>query len=267
MKYPDYIDESKMFFDQYGRRVPPTGMQSSIVTADPSHHFDQPEKIDFTERLSRLQTMLRLKKPIMSAAQFEDQAALLKEYIQTLPGCANIFNGIHLPITAHRLRIEDIGQTLERSLLPAVKRSYISQFPNRWFKNHRQGEIKGKIKVVDESRYDIFLSKLKTSPLIWWYFPSALQGFGIEADREQMRTLPSDFILTGPVSMSFAFIMYPDVLARDNMVPLSDCAAVQWLSPEYSLYFYHCDSNRLVFDFGRLHSCGFFSGGILVLPA
>ncbi|KKW42665.1 MAG: hypothetical protein UY92_C0004G0001, partial [Candidatus Magasanikbacteria bacterium GW2011_GWA2_56_11] len=242
----------------------PPGMKSNVVDANRAYRFNQPEKIDYAARLAHLQAMLRFKKPIMSPAEFEDQAARAREQIESLPGCANVFSGVHLPVCAPRYPMKDIGKSLDRFLLPAVGRSYGAQFPDRKFKNWRSGELMRQVTVVPESRYATFVGEIRKSPLVWWHFPRALQGFSIGADREQMAALPTQFILAGPVSTSFACIMYPDVLCRDGRVQALDCAAVQWRGPERSLCFNPSDS-KLGFGGGSLSAGEYCSGGVLVL--
>ena len=96
--------------------------------------------------------------------------------------------------------------------------------------------------------------------------PEYLQGFSVHADREQMSSLPEQFLLGGALEAAACYIAYPDVLARDGNTPLLDLAAMQWQSADYSLYFYAGDGYAS-FDHGTTldGAAGDCAGGLVVL--
>ena len=130
--------------------------------------------------------------------------------------------------------------------------------------NYRKGDLGGKVSVVDGSRHDQLISRMKEGLVIGLHFPNPLQGFSINASREQMSTLPEGFILSG-MDTPIAMVMYPDILARDWDTPGLNLA-LQWQSAGYSLYFWACGGSL---GFGRTAglagASGSYSGGLLFL--
>lgn len=136
--------------------------------------------------------------------------------------------------------------------------------------------MSGKVSVVDGSRHDQLIDRMKESQVIGLHFPNPLQGFSINASREQMSTLPpvrrsqsgeggEGFILSG-MDAPIAMAMYPDILARGYNTPGLDLAALQWQSAGSSLYL-GTHGDGLVFrGTGPLaFACGYYSGGLLFL--
>jgi len=164
------------------------------------------------------------------------------------------------------METDDVGAELER-YLEAVSRSYIKAFGNREFYNYRKGTLASDVSVIDSSHHNQLIERMKREPVIGIHFPNSLQGFSINASREQMATLPKGFILSG-LDTAIAMLMYPDVLARDYRTPGLYLAAFSRRSANYSFCFVVVeDVSRL--DFGRTDSPSnandSYSSGLLFL--
>lgn len=149
--------------------------------------------------------------------------------------------------------------------LLAVNHSYKQEFPDRKFNNLRQGTLAGQVNMVDVSRHKQLIERAKKKPVVGLYFPNPLQGFSVDASREQMNDLPEGFYLSG-LDTVIAMIMYPDILARDVKIPGLYLTALQYKSPEYYLYF-KANDDKLSFGATDYLSVagGSYSGGLSFL--
>lgn len=251
----------KPWLDHTGRRIPAPGMKA----ADENRSFNVVQsKLDYAERVARFESGFQCKQGI-TAAEFEDRIGLVMLRLAKDERLASlILQRVYLPILIPQTETSlDYGTLLETIFLPAVEREYKWQFSGRIFKNYRAGELTGRVKVVEKS-HQILLDAIYRGPMVALYFPNALQGFSIPADREQMKDLPKDLLLCGVIDTATALVGYPDVLARDYQTPGLDCAAVQWQSGRHSLYFRAYD-DQLKFDYRYLDAYGSYSGGFGVL--
>ena len=141
-----------------------------------------------------------------------------------------------------------------------------SFFPKRNFNNYRKGKLEKQVTIVPGSRHEQLVAAMAKGVVVGIYFPNCLQGFSVYADREQMATLPEQFLLAGGFEASACMIAYPDVLARDNNTPLLDLAALQWQSAGYSLCF-NADGDCAYFGSrsGLGSTYGNYAGGLVVL--
>ncbi len=257
------VEKALPFFDHTGRRIP-QGLKAKVVDPDRSFHLVQPEKIDYFERLCRLADAFQVQAADSSSARFfEDQAQGILDGLHRDERLAGLTKAVWLPIMILQIdAISDYGSTIEQSLIPAVESSYKKEFSGRTFTNHRKNDLARKVKVVDDSHARL-VADLAKGQVIGVYFPNALQGFSITADREQISGLPDFVSLAGGVDTLTGLTMYPDVLARDQHTPGLDMAALQWQSQRYSLST-RADDDRLGFDGGDLGARGRYSGGLFV---
>ena len=255
----------KKLFDKHGRRIP-EGLSARVCDADRDFRLNQPEleqDFDYASRIMRLHGCLGVDTGII-AEQFKQETERLLALIRDNSHIANIASGIWLPVVLPQLTTDDLGTTLEQ-YLEGVGKSYAKTFSDRKFYNHRKGVLAGEVSFVDGSRHEQLIVKMKQGPVMGIHFPNPLQGFSINASREQMSTLPEGFILSGmdtPVAME----MYPDILVCNWSTPSLDLAALSWRSAGYSLGF-GADDAGLVFggagDLAYADDC--YSGGLLFL--
>lgn len=248
-------------FDKTGRRIKPKDLEASICDPNKDFYVEQP-KIDYTDRLCRGFEGTGLV-PFMSLADFAGDADALINELKNDEQYKNLLKGPYFPIIIPKSQLTDLGAMTEE-LVGAAEKAYKKQFPNRPFTNYRKGDLKGKVSIIPGSRYSQLFDKLKQESVVGIYFPTALQGYSVDAQREQMSTLPERFILSGPLDAAMAFTMYSDVLGRDGNTPLYDCSAVQWQSSEYSLHFSAYDDDAgFGSGSGLSDAYGRCSGGLL----
>ncbi len=259
-------------FDKNGRRLPDKNLKNAVCGPNKDFYLKQPplETLDdLGGRLIRFQESFH-PGPFISAAEFQGKAEELLGEIRNSENLANLLNGVHLPIILPKLgEFEDYGETLEKVFLPAVKSAYEKQFPDRKFHNYRENDLKGKVSIIEESRHEKLIEKMKQDYVIGIYFPNPLQGFSVLASREQMTTLLESFLLSGGFDSASAQAMYPDVLARDYHTPGYDLSALHWQSSDYSSDFKAFD-DRLFFGsraslgdaYGRYSSSLLFFGSV-----
>ena len=268
-------DAIRLLFNNHGRRIP-EGLQTNVCDADRNFRLDQPkldEEVNFANRILRLHDCLGINTEV-TAEQLKAETERLLIIIRKNFQIANVANGVYLPVVLPKLVTDDLGAELEL-YLAGVANSYAKTFGDRKFYNHRKGILANEVSIVDGSRHDQLVSRMKEGPVIGLHFPNPLQGFSIHASREQMSTLPpvrrsqngeggEGFILSG-MDIPIAMAMYPDILARDYNTPGLDMAALQWQSAVYSLNF-RAFGGRLGFGTGDLaHASGDYSGGLLFL--
>jgi len=261
----EFKEVVKKFFDKHGQRIP-EGLQANVCDANRSFRLDQPKldmETDFANRILRLHGCLSIDTEV-TAEQLMAETERLLAIIMENPQIANITNGICLPVVLPKLVTDDLGAELEM-YLAGVNNSYKKAFSDRSFNNYRKGDLSDKVSFVDGSRHDQLIERMKEGLVIGLHFPNPLQGFSINADREQMSTLPEGFILSGMDTL-ITMVMYPDILARDYNTPGLDLAALQWQSADDSLFF-RANDGTLVFGVaGDLaYADGHFSGGLLFL--
>ena len=263
----EFKDVVKKFFDKHGRRIP-KGLKANACDANANRNFrlDQPklgEEVDFANRITRLHGCLDVNTGV-TAEQFKVETERLLAIIRDNTQVANITNGVWLPVVLPKLITDDLGAELGL-YLEAVGNSYTKTFSDRKFYNHCKGTLGGNVSIIDGSRYDQLIERMKQGPVIGIHFPNPLQGFSINAQREQMSTLPEGFILSG-LDTAIAMVMYPDILACKYNTPGLDLPALQWQSVDYSLNFWAYDV-----ELGFVHTDDLafaaddYSGGLLFL--
>lgn len=253
----------KKRFDHAGRRIPPREeLEAPVRDSDRSFHLVQPP-FDYAVRLQQLADVGL--EPGITAAGFKSRTEAILARVREDETIANLLNGVYLPLVIPQTVVTDLGQTTE-TFVTAAKRSYERQFPDRSFTNCRAGELAKQVKVVEGSRYERLVTAIAAGPVVGLYFPNPLQGFSVDAQREQMSSLPDDFILSGPLDIAAGWMMYPDVVGRDFKTPVNDCSAVSWQLPQYSLC---CGAHGGGAKFGNGDGLGdaygVCSGGLLLL--
>lgn len=250
-----------LLFDRHPCRIKPRGLVASVCNPNWSFHLVRPA-LDHNERLARASEYHRADTAI-SVSEFQERTEAAHAKAMALPGCVNLAKAVRLPLCFPKTEIADLGQITE-DFVTAAGKSYCRQFPNRSFKNYRQGDLAGQVSIVSGSRYEQFIQALTQSAVVANYYPNPLQGYSVDAQREQMASLPEGFILSGPLDTAMGWVMYPDVLARDFKTPGYDCSAVQWQSSEFSLGFKACD-DEADFDYRADLSNAYddYSGGLL----
>ena len=127
----------------------------------------------------------------------------------------NILNGVWLPICLPKLELEDIREATG-FYIQAVIQAYKNAFPNRKFRNRLDRDAD--VCLWPETGQEELIKLMRQGPVIGLYFPSALQGFSVHAQIEQMEDLPQGFYLSG-LDTFIAMAMYIETMARDYHTP------------------------------------------------
>lgn len=281
LQLKDKPKPSELLFDKNGFPIKPTVLKARTTKPNTGYYFNTPS-INVDERLGRIVQYLGIE-PFITAREFADRFAAIIKRIETDETTAKLLKSPWLPFALPQMNVnwtfagkpvvqtaedngKDYGQVLDEKFLPAVEKSYRQQFPERPFTNYRKGELAGQTTIIEGSRHERLVEAMRQGVVVGVYFPSVLQGFSVDADRELMSSLPEQFLLAGALEAAACYIAYPDMLARDGKTPLLDLAAMQWQSSEYSLCFYSRGGRA---DFGLRSSLsvagGYCAGGLVVL--
>jgi len=213
---------TKKLFDGHGRRIPFDGMR--VFSEAPMFYYklNQP-KTDFGKILSNSQQFADIDLNI-TVESFESVCMGLKTRVQNEPLIGNLFSGVHFPFICPKVSLEeDMGTELEKITLPSVASSFKSAYPNLHCKATLQGgsQLSGELSVATDSRYEGFLEARRDGAVAGWYFPQALQGYDIESQRSQMKTLPlhEGLTLSGGSDVAAALVGSPDLLVNENDYP------------------------------------------------
>ena len=253
-------DFGKRLFDKYGRRVPEC-LQADVCDADRDFRVNQPKlgkEVDFANRITRLHRYLVDTK--VTGRQLKAETERLLAIVRSNSSVANIADGVWLPVVLPKFTTDSLDAELDL-YLGAVANSYAKTFGDRIFYSYDYRRIL--TMAVDGSRHSRLLKKMEQGPVIGIHFPTPLQGFSINASREQMPSLPEGFILSG-MDTFIAMVMYPDVLAKNKKTVGLQLAALQCQS--YSFAFKASDGGLLFGDAGYLGSAyGGYSSGLLFI--
>jgi len=223
--------------DKNGRMIPMADMKSAVCDPNRDFRLIQPrmvEEVDFANRILRLHGILEIDTGITGEQMLYAVRDLLT-ILKAVPRTANLLNATYLPIVIPKTEVGDIGTLIEQ-WIEGVGRSYKKSFGERIFSNYLKGSLEKAVSIVPESRHDRLVERMRREPIIGLYFPNPLQGFSVDADREQMTNLPEEFTLSG-LDAIVGMIMYPDVLARNWNTPGIDLAAFSFRSAGLSLCF------------------------------
>ncbi len=197
-------------------------------------------------------------------AEFEERTRWLKRRLGEEDEYRKLANGVCLPLVLGQYTSTNLGSNLEKTFIASAARSYCLDFPGRELVNYRKGKLADMVEIVEGTRHDRVIAKMAESPVYALYFPYALLGWSIPADRELIAMLPENFALTGGIDTATALAGYSYLLASNYRKPTLDCAAICWDNPNRSLFF-RPDDDELVFDRGRLSADENYAGGLLYL--
>ncbi len=221
-----------LVYDKNGRRIPPQGMKSSVCDANYGYCPTRLELLPFAAKLKLVREAFNDKSlTFVSVEQFVERINALVMKIEADATVLTVLKGAWYPFVIPGglgVTAANYGDKLDKVLVSAVARAYEKAFPNRPFHNNLKGQLSGEVTIWQGSRHERVLAAASKEPVVGIYFPTALQGYSINADREQMATLPEMFMLAGGLDTMCAMSMYAAELLRDNKTPCYDMAALDW---------------------------------------
>ncbi|MDA9701519.1 hypothetical protein N9V02_06675 [Prochlorococcus sp. AH-736-L23] len=148
---------------------------------------------------------------------FEKNLEELRKRIESNEDFKPILNSKYYPfIIPINYKKIDIGEQLEKELLPLVERSFKNEFPDCHFKITIQNNLPlcKKISISQISRYEELVKKNNKNVICGFYFPEALIGYDIPSQKEQMRDLPQfdGICISGALDICSALIGNPQML-------------------------------------------------------
>jgi len=229
------IKSEKALFDHTGRRIPPAGMKAKQIAPDGLFRLDPP-KLDNENDLAQRLAYFQLAFADAPALDLPTEFQRLKSAVAADERLANLLNGICLPIILPQINEDGFNYDAEfdRVFVPAAKTAYLTQFPNRTIRSGSTNLV-----TVVEASHGRLLERLFQTGLVALFFPGALHGFSLRAQREQMADpeLPGSIYLAGGFDTLAAVAMYPDVMARDGNTLIMYMPALRHNSDGCTLYF------------------------------
>ncbi len=283
LKIKEKTSKPSGLFNRHGFRIVPRGLKANTTKPNTGYNFTpQPlmSIFSYEERLARIVKYLGVGQ-FISAQDFANRSSAILKAIEGDEATAKLLKGVALPFVLPQMNVnwsfagkpveqtvedekKDLGIVIEE-FVDAAGKSYTDQF-QRPFTNHRKGDLAGQTTIVEGSRHERLIEAVNKGVVVGVYFPNCLQGFSVHADREQMSSLPEQFLLGGALEAAACYIAYPDVLGRDGNTPLLDLAAMEWRSSDDSLCFYASDDGA-DFDYGTYlgEARDDYAGGLVVL--
>jgi len=212
-------DAIQLLFDKHGRRIP-KGLDDDVV--DPTWGLDNFRfefKKNYSGSLNRLHDLLNIDTGVTSS-QFRATIEALLRKINSDSRIANITNGVWLPIVIPNTE-DCLGDELNYYLNLISK---VANNRNISFEINQSDFCQGAF-IVDNVGCADLLVRLIKGPVIGIYFPNPLQGYSIPAAREQMKTLPEGFALSG-LDVLIAMLMHPQTLIDNSNTPCLYLAAL-----------------------------------------
>ncbi len=231
--------------------------------------FDESILPSYSEVLERHEHAFE-RKDFISAQEFEDRAERKK--IQILAGpYANLFKGRHtrpFAIALPQMAVPKkggLGELLARTIIPAAKRGYARQYPERSFNDFLGDSLIGYVEVFAGNRQKRFIAALAKGPQVLWVFMNCLQGGSINADRDLIASQAEEYMLGGTLVNAPVIGAYPEVVAASSQNPLYYCAADIFRRGD-SLYLDPFGDNVDFDDWGGLGDClGSYSASVAML--
>ncbi len=209
------------YFNEHGRCIPYLGAR--VFSSEPSYYYQlkQPE-INYQVVYERCSSFSGL--PLETGAKiFASKADVILNKIKEDSNFANLLNGVHIPFIFKRATSEtDLGEILQTSLLPNLKKSFNNVYPTAHFKAVLQSnsELPNNISISSGSNYEDLIDCSEHSEVVGWYFPQALQEFDIDSQRKQIDSLPKligvKICLSGGFDMCAALVGSPELLINEE---------------------------------------------------
>ncbi len=229
------------YFNESGRCIPGEGMR--VFGSTPSHYYTlvQPE-LDYAQIL-RNAVAAGSSFGNLRAEDFKSASGELLRVVNADSNYAGLLKGVHVPfVIPQEGSVADLGDHLEQVLLPRLKASFNSAFPESHFKAVLQSDSKlaDHVTVAADSRHQALINAAQRGPVVGLYFPQAFQEFDVDSQRRQMHALPplqgAQTCLSGGMDVCAALTGVPGLLINEQAYsPILCLSAYQHADPRMVL--------------------------------
>ena len=187
---------------------------------------------------------------VLGKAQFKEKIETLCEKARSLLKINSSVPLVYAPFYLPKLEHDDIGTEVEKVYFPAIQKAYRSEFPDFDFTVEYKDSLKGKIKSISGLGHDQLEATCRKSDVLGIVL-FVLREYSVQAAREQMATMPSEFSLTGILDLSASLISRPGLMFNEvkyaPMVWASGCQTTwEHANFHYEGYGYNLMFNRRV---------------------
>lgn len=235
------IKAIKPFVDGNGVFIPGRGITAKVTAAH--WQFDLGKTTVVYEEVIEALSYAFERKDFPSATELQERLEQLKAALLADERFCHLIDGQYacpLITVIPPTPVDDYGQTLWQKYVPALARVYARQFPGRAFNDYRKDSLVGQVTVLAGTHHDKVVKLAAEGFVPGLFFPNAMQGWSVLAQRQLIATLPGNpfqFSLGGGIDTFSAWMGNIGVTARDFNAPGQDMSALQWREPSYSLYF------------------------------
>jgi hypothetical protein len=246
-------DNVKTLADETGRCIPDPALTHFVTPGVGSiWNFPHPEinsnfYQDGFKRLSKY-----LGNCGVSLDQFENEAETIRQNALGHPRLANFFKGLCVPVIIPSTVCTKNPGKLVNDLLHSMIMIYRNQFLNKEFKIDIREYDGLYLELIKSCESILFDHCADNKPLIGWHLASAMHGFSIWAQREQIKSLPDNHLILSGYDTIIAYIGYPDLMTGNGLPNFSLPLFKQRFVSGYELVFMNnqddlCFSNHDIF--------------------
>jgi len=252
-------------FDESGRLFP---LPESVVYNKVSRGYfklKQPA-LDYAAIYERLNKHLKIGN-LITLGEFEKRANAILENLKKNDSTKNLVNGIRVPFIC----TPDTGGTLANEFnevySKAISSSYSEMFPKHTYTNHAADKFEG-AKIYPGVHYERFTEARKKGVVVGWYFANCLSEFTVPSQRDAVKTLPENLILSGVIDAAAAVVGSPDlVMKKDDLYP--HLLALGAILPKEDKFFFNFEAYgwNLMFHFRSYLGtvAEYWAGGLTVI--
>ncbi|MBS41159.1 MAG: hypothetical protein CMM83_05525 [Rhodospirillales bacterium] len=234
-------------FDSRGRLEPHSTIKTPVHLKS-RNYFKFPDiNFDPTSNYKNINLVFDI--PLSENEFVSETKNLLKECRMDL-GVDKKQEILAVPFFTPRLGEGDLGDHLEKKLIPAVSQSYKNLFPEYEFKNEFPHPLSEHFKSISGLGHDRLESAVTLGPVIGVCL-FIIREYSVQAARDQVKLLGEGFGLSGAIDLSSVLVSQPDLLFhKDDYPPLlwfSGCETTwEHANFHYEAYGYNLMFNRRV---------------------
>tara|TARA_Y100000588_G_scaffold168510_1_gene182306 strand:+ start:844 stop:1638 length:795 start_codon:yes stop_codon:yes gene_type:complete len=157
---------------------------------------------------------------------------------------------VYSPFFLPKMRHDDIGLEIENVYFPAIQNSYKAECPDNDFTVEFKDSLEGKIKSIPGLGHDRLEAAVRESDILGLSL-FILREYSVQAAREQITVMPTDFSLTGMLDLSGSLVARPKLMFNTEqyapMVWTPSCETPwEHANFHYEAYGYNLMFNRRV---------------------